>query len=565
METESDHGSRPDEAGDEFGPAQEAMLEGRKSQVASMGRRKSSLSSRRRSMAAEEMRLEEEEVSRQMKGINMMEDSFKNKWVKALETHKEDFRVRMEKERLEREEMERNKSLVQEVRAHRDQKKVMSVQANIEEKKGQVEEFKKRRVTIVEKAKKEEMIECLNKRKWIIMMRALRNLQKTKKQELEEERKREFSMQMERHNSIKERMDQRREEQRKSQVEWVQKLSTIKEQKKVEKKRRKKRQHPPTESENRFKRMQREAKMRARREEMRKKKLEQELLAEKRKRYVRELARRAEVDARLDYLRKSQELNDFRQAVAMDRVRREFEAKVAVQKAEKQFSEKMVTMLKENDKYMKKLREKAAREKKKKASELKVQLEATRRLEVAERVEQHQKLVHRLAEEKGRQLADEEVKFLKEQEEQKEYNRWVSEQHHRKAQILRKQARIRECLRRQAAREQQQLKKMKELDRRATTLKNIEFLTVNKKEPLSETVSTEAGEEVRRQVIRLQRQHHRLLRQQALQRKAEQGAEVRKELAKERDKYSEERGAELQEKKERKALVTRPAQKIAWR
>jgi len=96
--------------------------------------------------------------------------------------------------------------------------------------------------------------------------------------------------------------------------------------------------------------------MRALREEARKKQLEHQQMLEKRKRYFQELARRAEARARLEFLQKCQELNDFRQSVAMDKIRKEYEAKVAVQKAEKLFSEKMVKMLKQNDKYLKGLR-----------------------------------------------------------------------------------------------------------------------------------------------------------------------------------------------------------------
>lgn len=154
-------------------------------------------------------------------------------------------------------------------------------------------------------------------------------------------------------------MEQRKIEQRKSQVDWERRISVFKIKKKVDKKRYKKRLRPPTESENRFKWLQHEAKMRTVREEARKKQLEHERHMEKRKRYFQELARRAEARARLEYLRKCQRLKDFRQSIAMDSLRKEYEAQAAVQKAEKLFTEKMVDMLKKNDQYLKRMRKKA--------------------------------------------------------------------------------------------------------------------------------------------------------------------------------------------------------------
>jgi hypothetical protein len=147
----------------------------------------------------------QDELHREMMGINAMEDAIKSKWMSALETHKENFQLKLEKQRNDGEEMQKNKHLVEEVRAQRDQKKVMSVLANLEEKKEAVDEFKKRRVTIVQQAKKEEQQKEESKRAWINLMRDIKSLQKEKKKELEEERKRQFSMTLERQSAIKEK------------------------------------------------------------------------------------------------------------------------------------------------------------------------------------------------------------------------------------------------------------------------------------------------------------------------------------------------------------------------
>jgi hypothetical protein len=154
---------------------------------------------------AKKKQFQDEQLQREMKDINRMEDALKVKWMSALETHKENFELNLEKKKRDGEEMQRMKSLVEEVRAQRDQKKVMSVLANLEEKKDKVDEFKKRRVTIIEKAKKEEQQKEESKRAWINMLRGIKSMHKEKKKEIEEERKRQFNMTLERQNDIKEK------------------------------------------------------------------------------------------------------------------------------------------------------------------------------------------------------------------------------------------------------------------------------------------------------------------------------------------------------------------------
>jgi len=180
-------------------------------------------------------------------------------------------------------------------------------------------------------------------------------------------------------------------------------------------------------------------------------------------------------------------------------------------------------------------------------------------------VEKHHKKVQRLAEIKGLQLAEEEIKFLKAKEEQKLFNQWVSEQYHKKAVSLRKQVRYKKHLEKQEVLRQQLLKKEAELERRKETLRVIQFLADNKPESINETLATEDGELIRRKVIMMQRDHHKKLAQEAQKKKVERVAEVRKQLLEEKEIYLEDREAEWKDKKERKAKVFRKAQKKAWR
>jgi len=187
----------------------------RRKSVANMTRRKSSVAApnalsrssmvfRRKSLMLDGIQVQDE-LHREMMDMNKMEDALKAKWMSALETHKENFQLNLEKKKRDGMEMQKNKNLVEEVRAQRDQKKVMSVLANLEEKKEKVDEFKKRRVTIVEQARKEEQQKEESKRAWITLMRDIKSLQREKKKELDEERRRQFSMTLERQNSIKEK------------------------------------------------------------------------------------------------------------------------------------------------------------------------------------------------------------------------------------------------------------------------------------------------------------------------------------------------------------------------
>jgi hypothetical protein len=180
-------------------------------------------------------------------------------------------------------------------------------------------------------------------------------------------------------------------------------------------------------------------------------------------------------------------------------------------------------------------------------------------------VKKHQETVQHLAEIKGRQLAEEEVNFLKAKEEQKQFNQWVSAQYHKKAAILRRQRRYQAHLRKQAAQQKLQQKREAELQRRQDTLRAIQFLRDNKPQPLDETLRSEAGEEIRRKVIEKQRQQHKLILERVLQEKIEEGEQIRKQLIQNRDLYIRDRMADCEKMMKQKMLVVRKAEKKAWR